>query len=169
MQWRHNGDLINFAEQCAIQECEAQQLDFIINDISIQLSINRKNEPKNTSKFQPQGKFTASFGGMNGQSMMPMCMHWNDEKKNRMGFSVSDRFKFCIQSLADRVGFKKILVTGYTTLKVYEKDCMQPVMYYATEYVSGGKRYDYANGRIWKQWWKSCYLSSQNNRFCLLR
>ncbi len=33
-------------------------------------------------------------------------------------------------------------VTDYATLKVYEKDCMQPVMYYATEYVSGSKRYD---------------------------
>jgi hypothetical protein len=57
--------------------------------------------------------------------------------------SVSDRFKFCIQSLAERLGFKKkFQVTGYTTLKVYKKDCMQPVM--AIEYVSGGKRYDYA-------------------------
>jgi hypothetical protein len=29
-------------------------------------------------------------------------------------------------------------------LKVYANDCMQPVMYYATEYVSGSERYDYA-------------------------
>ncbi len=114
-----------FAEQCAIRECEAWQLNFIINDVSIQLGINRKNEPTNTSKFQPQWKFTASFGGMNSQSMMPVCMHFQDDKKNRMGFSVSDRFKFCIQSLAERVGFEeKIQITGHTTLKVYEKDCM---------------------------------------------
>jgi hypothetical protein len=79
---------------------------------------------------------------MNGQSMMPVFIHWLDEKKNRMGFSVSDRFKFCVQSLAEHLGFKeKFQVTDYTTLKVYEKDCMQPVMYYATEYVSGIKRY----------------------------
>ena len=119
-----------FVEQCTIRECEALQLDFKIKDVSIQLGINRKNEPTNTSKFQPQGKFMASFGGMNGQSMMPMCIHWHNEKKNRMGFSVSDRFKFCIHSLAECLEFKeKFQVTGYTTLKVYEKDCMQPVMY----------------------------------------
>jgi hypothetical protein len=87
----------------------------------------------------------ASFGGMNGQSMMPMCIHWYDDKKNRMGFSVSDRFKFCIQSLAELDGFKeKFQVTGYTTCKAYEKNCMQPVIYFATKYVSGSKRYDYA-------------------------
>ncbi len=79
-----------FLEQCAIKECEARQLVFIIKDVSIQLGINRKNECTNTSKFHLQGKFMASFGGMNGQSMMPMCIHWHDEKKNRIGFLVSD-------------------------------------------------------------------------------
>ncbi len=63
-----------FAEQCAIGEGESRQLDFIMKDFFIQFGINRKNEPQNTSKFQPQGKFTASFGGMNGQLMMPMCI-----------------------------------------------------------------------------------------------
>jgi hypothetical protein len=116
-QWRPD----KFVEQCAIIECEAWQLDFIIKDVSIQLGINRKNECTDISKFQPQGKFTASFGGMSGQSMMPVCIHWHNEKKNRMGFSVSDRFEICIQSLAERLGFKeKFQVTGYTTLKVYE-------------------------------------------------
>jgi hypothetical protein len=38
---------------------------------------------------------------------------------------------------------RKIELTGYTTLKVHKKDCMQPVMCYAMEYVSGSKRYDY--------------------------
>ncbi len=64
-----------FAEQCAIRDCEVQQLDFIIKDVSIQLGINRENEHTNTSKFQLQGIFMASFGGMNGQSMMPVCIH----------------------------------------------------------------------------------------------
>jgi hypothetical protein len=67
-QWRPD----KFGEQYTITECEAQQLNFIIKDVSIQLGINRKNEHTNTSKFQPQGKFTASFGGMNGQLMTPM-------------------------------------------------------------------------------------------------
>ncbi len=75
-----------FAEQCAIRECEAQQLNFIIKDVSIQIGINRKNEPKNISKFQPQGKFTPSFGGMNGQLMMPVCIHWHNEKKTKWAF-----------------------------------------------------------------------------------
>jgi hypothetical protein len=121
--------------------CGAWQLNFIIKDLSIQFGINRKNEPTFTSQFQLQGKFTASFGGMNGQSLMSMCIHWHNEKKSRMGFLVSDRFKFCIQSLAEPLEFKeKFQVAGYTTFKVYEKDCMQPVMYYATEYVSGSNR-----------------------------
>ncbi len=115
-QWRPD----KFVEQCAIRECQSRQLEFIIKDVSIQLGINRKNEPQNTSKIQPQGKFTASCEGMNGQSMMPMCIHWQDEKKNRVGFSVSDRFKFCIQCLAEYLGFtEKFQVTSYTTLKVY--------------------------------------------------
>ncbi len=76
-QWRPD----KIVEQCAIREYKARQLDFIIKDVSIQLGINRKNERTDISKFQPQGKFTASFGGMNGQSMMPLCIHWHDEKK----------------------------------------------------------------------------------------
>jgi hypothetical protein len=67
-----------FAEQCTIRECEARQLNFIIKDVSIQLGIKRKNERTNTSKFQLQGKLMASFGGMNGQSMMPVCIHWHE-------------------------------------------------------------------------------------------
>jgi hypothetical protein len=63
-----------FVDQCTITECEVRQLDFIIKDVFIQFGINSKNECTNTSKFQPQGKFTASFGGMNGQSMMPVCI-----------------------------------------------------------------------------------------------
>jgi hypothetical protein len=101
-QWRPD----KFAEQCAIKECETRQLNFIIKNVSIQLGINRKNEHTDTSIFQPQEKFMASFGEMNGQSMMPVYIHWHDEKKNRMCFSVSDRFKFCIQSSAERLGFK---------------------------------------------------------------
>ncbi len=62
-------------------------IDFIIKDVSIQLGIHRKNEPQSTSKFQLQGKFTASFGGINCQSMMTMCIHWNNEKKNRIALS----------------------------------------------------------------------------------
>ncbi len=50
IQWRPN----KFAEQCAIKECESRQLDFIIKDVSIQLGIDRKNDPQNTSKFQHQ-------------------------------------------------------------------------------------------------------------------
>jgi hypothetical protein len=73
-------------EQCAIRECEARQLNFIIKDVSIQLGIHRKNEPKNTSKFQLQGKLTISFGGMNSQSMILMCIHWHDEKKTEWAF-----------------------------------------------------------------------------------
>ncbi len=69
----------------------------------------------------------------------------SDEKKNRMLFSVSERFKVCIQSLAEHHVFKENFeVTGYTTLNIYDKDGMQLVMYYAMEYVSGSKRYDYA-------------------------
>jgi hypothetical protein len=82
-------------------------INFIIKGVSIQLGINRKNKPTNTSKFQLLGKFMASFGEMNGQSMMPMCIHWHNEKKNGMGFSVSVRFKFCIQSLAEHLEFKE--------------------------------------------------------------
>ncbi len=36
-----------FAEQCAIRDCEVQQLDFIIKDVSIQLGINREKEHTN--------------------------------------------------------------------------------------------------------------------------
>jgi hypothetical protein len=128
-------------------ECEARQLDFIIKDVSLQLGINRKNEQVNTSEFQLQGKFTASFGGVNGQAIMPMYIHWHNEKQNSMGFSVSDGFKLCIQSLAECHGFtEKFQVTCY--LKVYKKECMQLVMYYAMEYMSGTERYNFAMGQF---------------------
>jgi hypothetical protein len=86
-----------------------------------------------------------SFGEMNGQTMMPVFIHWQDGKKNRMDF-FSFRQIQILYSILSRTSWvqRKIQVTGYTTLKIYEKDCMQPVMYYAMEYVSGSKRYDYA-------------------------
>ncbi len=36
-------------------------------------------------------------------------------------------------------------VTGYTytSLKVFEKECMQHLMYYAKEYMSGTNRYNF--------------------------
>jgi hypothetical protein len=43
-QWRPN----KFAEQCTIR---SWQLNFIIKDVSIQLCINKENEPKNRFKF----------------------------------------------------------------------------------------------------------------------
>jgi hypothetical protein len=96
-------------------------------------------------------------------------LHWHNEKKEQ-SISVSDRFKFCIHFLAECLGFKeKCQVTGYTTLKVYEKDCMQPVMYYAMECVSGSKTYDYAMVQLENKWWKSHYLPGQNNQFCSLQ
>ncbi len=75
-----------FAEQCAIRKCEAQQLDFIIKDVSINLGIKKKNECTDTSKFQLQGKFMASFGGMKGQSIMPVCINWHDERQTEWAF-----------------------------------------------------------------------------------
>jgi hypothetical protein len=40
---------------------------------------------------------------------------WHNKENEKMGFSVSDRFKFCNQSLAEHHGFtKKFQVTGYT-------------------------------------------------------
>jgi hypothetical protein len=75
-------------EQYAVRECKAWQLDFTIKDVSLQLGINRNNEEVNTLEFQPHEKFMGSFGGMNGQAVMPMYIHWHDKKKNKMGFSV---------------------------------------------------------------------------------
>jgi hypothetical protein len=50
LAWRPD----KFAEQCAIREGEALQLNFIIKDVSIQLGINGKHESINSKEISQQ-------------------------------------------------------------------------------------------------------------------
>ena len=62
-----------------------------------------------------------------------------------MQLKVSDLFIFAIQRYSHVNEFTdEFQVTGYTTFKVYDNTSDNSVKYYANEYMSGQKRYDYA-------------------------
>jgi hypothetical protein len=62
-----------------------------------------------------------------------------------MKLQVSDLFVFAIRRFSHVNGYTdEFKVTGYTTYKVKDNSKEDSVKYYTTEYMNGGKRYDYA-------------------------
>jgi len=62
-----------------------------------------------------------------------------------MRFHVSDLFIFAIRRLSHVNGYTdKFKVTGYTTYYAVNNSMDDTIKYYATEYMTGEKRYDYA-------------------------
>ncbi len=72
-------------------------------------------------------------------------MVWHNSKREKLKFKVLDLFIFAIRRYSHVHGFTdEFKVTGYTTFKVNVNASDNSVKYYASEYMNGKKRYDYA-------------------------
>ena len=70
---------------------------------------------------------------------------WHDKKKSKMNVSIADLFVFAIQRFGQAHRFNdEFKVMGYTTYINATDSSDESIKYYATEYMNGEKRYDYA-------------------------
>jgi hypothetical protein len=136
-----------FAEQCAIREFESNVIKYVMTDISNQLGVSAHNRTRSASKSELRGKFTLTLSETNirGIGVSPDKVSWHDKKKDKMRFHVSDLFIFAIRRYSHVNGYTdKFAVTGYTMYNALNKSMDDTIKYYATEYMNGEKRYDYA-------------------------
>jgi hypothetical protein len=74
-----------------------------------------------------------------------MKVFWHDGKREKMQLKVSNLFIFAIRKYSHMNGYTEdFKVAEYTTFKVYDDASDNSVKYYASEYMNGQKRYDYA-------------------------
>ena len=137
----------NFAEQCAIREYESNVIKYVMTDLSHQLGLSGPRANRGIANFDSRGKFTVCFSKTNskGIGISPDTIIWLEKKKEKLKLRVSDLFIFAIRRFSHVNGYTdEFKVTGYTTYKVKDNSKEDSVKYYATEYMNGGKRYDYA-------------------------
>jgi hypothetical protein len=137
----------NFAEQCAIWEYESNVIKYVMTDLRNQLGVSGRGANKDIAKFDSQGKFSVCFSKTNsrGIGISTDKIIWPNKKKEKMKFQVSDLFIFAIRRFSHVNGYTdKFKVTGSTTYKEKNNSMEDSVKYYATEYMNGEKRYDYA-------------------------
>ncbi len=90
-------------------------------------------------------KLTLSETNNRGIGVSQDLVSWHDLKKERMRFHVSDLFIFAIRRFSHVNGYTDTFkVTGYTTYYAVNNSMDDTIKYYATEYMNGEKRYDYA-------------------------
>ena len=71
----------NFAEQCAIREYEDKVIDFVYNDISGKLGMNRKNEGNDGfCNYKVEGEFTVHFGKSDAQGRGTVGVRWKKQE-----------------------------------------------------------------------------------------
>jgi hypothetical protein len=137
-----------FAEQCAIREFESNVIKYVMTDLSNQLGVSERNSTTSAAKSELRGKFTLTLSETNnrGIGVSQDLVSWHDIKKDKMRCHVSDLFIFAIRRYSHVHGYTdKFKVTGYTTYKNAVNNSMDDtIKYYATEYMNGEKRYDYA-------------------------
>ncbi len=70
---------------------------------------------------------------------------WHVKKGEKMTFKVADLFLFAIRRFSHSHGYTdEFKVTGYTLFKVNNTSSEKTTSYYASEYMNGEKRYDFA-------------------------
>ena len=90
----------NFAEQCAIREYEDKVIDFVYNDISGKLGMNRKNEGNDGfCKYKVEGEFTVHFGKSDAQGRGTVGVRWKNKKRMTVGIAVSNQLLYCTKKL----------------------------------------------------------------------
>ena len=141
----------NFAEQCAIWEYEDKVIDYVYNDISGKLGMNRKNEGNDGFyKYKVEGEFTVHFGKSDAQGRGTVGVRWKNKKRMTVGITVSNQLLYCVRKFAHGKQFHdEFSITGYTTLKISsDKLGDVSVKYYANKYMYGKPRYDFAMVRF---------------------
>jgi hypothetical protein len=137
----------SFAEQCAIREYERNVLKYVMTDLDIQLGVRSSGKKANTAKKEFRGRFILSLSKTNnrGVGTSDDNVTWHDKKKNKMNVFIADLFVFAIRRFGQAHGYNdEFKVTGYTTYINGTDASEDSIKYYATEYMNGGKRYDYA-------------------------
>ncbi len=125
----------NFSEQCAILEYESNVIKYVMTDLSHQLAVSGRGANRYNANVDSQGKFTVCFSKTNsrGIGISPDKIIW------------LQKFIFAIRRFSHVNGYTdEFKVTGYTTYKVKNNSMEDSVKYYATEYMNGEKRHDYA-------------------------
>ena len=135
-----------FTEQCAMREYEENVIAYVYQDMALQVGQNHAKLHNRAEHYKVEGQFTACFGKQDSQGRCQVQTKWKNLKRNKLGISVSEQLYYCIRKFAHHHGFRnEFSVTGYTTLKMYNDGQSQDsVKYYATEYMNGEQRYDYA-------------------------
>jgi hypothetical protein len=97
--------------------------------------------------WESRGRYTIHFCKRNhrGVGIGEDKVFWHCSKRQMMQLKVFNIFIFAIRRYSHVNGFTdKFRVTGYTTFKDYDNASDNSVKYYANEYMSGQKRYDYS-------------------------
>jgi len=118
-----------------------------MTDLSNQLGVSAHNHARSITKSELQENFTLTLSETNnrGIGVSQDLVSCHDIKKDKMRFHVSDLFIFAIRKLSYVNGYTdKFKVTGYTTCYAVNNSMDDTITYYATEYMNGEKRYDYA-------------------------
>ena len=118
-----------------------------MTDLSNQLGVSARNRATSAAKSELRGKFTLTLSETNnrGIGVSQDLVSWPDIKKDKMRCHVSNLFIFAIRRYSHVHGYTdKFKVTGYTTYKNAVHNSDDTIKYYATEYMNGDKRYDYA-------------------------
>jgi hypothetical protein len=116
-------------------------------DMSNLIGASKSPAPRQNEMIEPWGRFTVHFSATNirGRGREDSKIVWHDKKREKMTFKVADLFSFAIRRFSYSHGYTdEFKVTGYRTLKVNNTSSEKTATYYATEYLNGEKRYDYA-------------------------
>jgi hypothetical protein len=118
-----------------------------MTDISSQIGVSTHSSKTNNEMWECRGRYTIHFCKINnrGVGIGEDKVFWHDSKREKMQLKVFDLFIFAIRRYSHVNRFTdEIKVTGYTTFKVYDNASDNSVKYYANEYMTGQKRYNYA-------------------------
>jgi hypothetical protein len=118
-----------------------------MTDLEHTLGVQSLGKKSDTPKKEFRGRFILSLSKPNnrGIGIAEDKVTWHDKKKNKMNVSISDLFIFAIRRFGQAHGFNdEFKVTGYTTYINATDFSEESIKYYATEYMNGEKRYDYA-------------------------
>ncbi len=120
-----------------------------MTDMSNSIGASNHPGPRQNEMIELQGRFTVHFSATNNRGIgrEEDKIVWHDKKREKMTFKVADLFLLAIRRFSHSHGYTdEFKVTGYTIFKVNNEQHLisKNRTYYATEYMSGEKRYDYA-------------------------
>jgi hypothetical protein len=125
---------------------ESNVIKYVMTDISSQIGVSRHSSKNKNEMCESNVRYTIHFCKINNRGVGEGedKVIWYG-KKEKMKFKVLDLFIFAIRRYSHAHGFtNEFKVTGYTTFKVYINASDNPVKYYASAYMNGWKRSDYA-------------------------